>query len=43
MRRADHIIVLEKAGILERGSHSDLLDLDGHYADLFKLQALGYQ
>jgi ATP-binding cassette subfamily B protein len=43
VRRADHIIVLEKAGILERGSHSDLLDLDGHYADLFKLQALGYQ
>ena len=43
VRRADHIIVLEKAGILERGSHSDLLDLYGHYADLFKLQALGYQ
>ena len=43
VRRADHIIVLEKACILERGSHSELLGLNGLYAELFKLQALGYQ
>ena len=43
VRRAEHIIVLEKACILERGSHSELLGLNGHYAELFKLQALGYQ
>ena len=43
VRRADHIIVLEKARVLEQGSHSELLDLNGHYAELFKLQAVGYQ
>ena len=43
VRRADHIIVLEKAGIMEQGSHQQLLDLDGQYATLFNLQAKGYQ
>ena len=43
VRRADHIIVLEKAEILEEGSHEQLLDLDGQYATLFNLQAKGYQ
>jgi ATP-binding cassette subfamily B protein len=43
VRMADHIIVLEKAEILERGSHQQLLQADGQYATLFKLQARGYQ
>ena len=43
VRRADHIIVLEKGGIQEEGSHSELLDNEGHYATLFRLQAQGYQ
>ncbi len=43
VRRADHIIVLEKGGIQEEGSHSELLDKEGHYATLFRLQAQGYQ
>ena len=43
VRMADHIIVLEKAGIMEQGSHQQLLDLDGQYATLFNLQAKGYQ
>jgi len=43
VRRADHIIVLEKAQIMEQGSHEELLELGGQYATLFKLQAEGYQ
>jgi ATP-binding cassette subfamily B protein len=43
VRRADHIIVLEKARIMEQGSHEALLELGGQYATLFRLQAEGYQ
>ena len=43
VRMADHIIVLEKAEVLEQGSHQELLELDGQYATLFNLQAKGYQ
>lgn len=43
VRRADHIIVLEKSKIMEQGSHEELLALGGQYATLFKLQAQGYQ
>jgi len=43
VRMADHIIVLEKAEILEEGSHEELLVSDGQYATLFNLQAQGYQ
>ena len=43
VRRADHIIVLEKSKILEQGSHEELLALGGQYATLFELQAQGYQ
>lgn len=43
VRRADHIIVLEKSRIMEQGSHEELLALEGQYATLFKLQAQGYQ
>ena len=43
VRRADHIIVLEKSKIMEKGSHEELLELGGQYATLFKLQAEGYQ
>lgn len=43
VRRADHIIVLEKGEIQEEGSHSELLNNEGHYATLFRLQAQGYQ
>jgi ATP-binding cassette subfamily B protein len=43
VRIADHIIVLEKGAIAEEGSHEHLLELNGHYARLFRLQAQGYQ
>jgi ATP-binding cassette subfamily B protein len=43
VRMADHIIVLDKARIIEQGSHASLLDAGGQYATLFRLQAAGYQ
>lgn len=40
---ADLIIVLEHGRIVEHGSHQELMDLNGQYADLYNLQARGYQ
>ncbi|WP_266364396.1 ABC transporter ATP-binding protein [Tellurirhabdus rosea] len=43
VRMADRILVLEGGQLLEIGSHSELLLKDGRYAELFQLQARGYQ
>ncbi|WP_214070651.1 ABC transporter ATP-binding protein [Mucilaginibacter sp. dw_454] len=43
VRMADRIIVLDKGEIVEVGSHDDLLLKEGRYAELFQLQAMGYQ
>lgn len=43
VRNADKIIVLDKGGIVEEGSHEKLLVKDGLYARMFKKQAKGYQ
>ncbi|MEY4932212.1 MAG: hypothetical protein RLZZ403_532, partial [Pseudomonadota bacterium] len=43
VRMADQIIVIRDGHIIERGSHDELMQLDGHYAHLFKLQAKGYR
>lgn len=43
VRMADEILVLEKGRVVEFGSHEQLLEKDGHYATLFKLQAAGYR
>lgn len=43
VRMADRIIVLEKGEILEIGSHEELLEKEGRYAELFQLQAMGYR
>jgi ATP-binding cassette subfamily B protein len=40
---ADRIMVLDKGQILEIGSHEELLEKDGRYAELFQLQASGYR
>jgi ATP-binding cassette subfamily B protein len=42
-RLADRILVLEKGMILEIGTHEELLNQQGRYAELFQLQAMGYQ
>jgi ATP-binding cassette subfamily B protein len=43
VRMASQIIVIENGRIIERGSHESLMELDGHYANLFSLQAAGYR
>lgn len=43
VRMADRIAVLDKGEIVEIGSHEELLAKGGRYAELFQLQAMGYQ
>jgi len=42
VRMADRIYVLERGGIVEEGSHRELMTRDGTYARLFRLQATYY-
>jgi ATP-binding cassette subfamily B protein len=43
VRMADRILVLDKGQLLEVGGHEELLNQNGRYAELFRLQAMGYQ
>ena len=43
VRMADRILVLDNGQLLEIGSHEELLANQGRYAELFELQAAGYQ
>ena len=43
VRMADHIVVIEKGQLIEQGSHEELMQNQDHYAQLFTLQAKGYQ
>ena len=43
VRMADRILVLRGGSIAETGSHEDLVDADGLYAELFAMQAAGYR
>lgn len=43
VRMADRILVLEKGELVEIGSHEELLQKNGRYAELFQLQAVGYR
>ncbi|MEM7162911.1 MAG: ABC transporter ATP-binding protein [Bacteroidota bacterium] len=38
IKRANKIIVLEQGEIIENGTHSDLIELNGHYKKLYDLQ-----
>jgi ATP-binding cassette subfamily B protein len=39
VRRADGIVVLDGGRVVEQGSHAELMEVDGTYARLFRLQA----
>ncbi|MGB8701871.1 MAG: ABC transporter ATP-binding protein [Thermosynechococcaceae cyanobacterium] len=41
IRNADRILVLRQGELVEFGSHEELLDRDGVYANLYRLQMLG--
>ncbi|MEQ3663551.1 ABC transporter ATP-binding protein [Olleya sp.] len=43
VRQANKILVLDEGRVLEMGTHEDLMANKSLYADLFKLQAEGYQ
>jgi ATP-binding cassette, subfamily B, bacterial len=43
VRMADRILVLHDGEVLEQGTHDELLELRGQYAELFELQAAGYR
>jgi len=43
VRMADRIVVLENGRIVEEGSHSQLVSLDGLYREMFELQAASYR
>lgn len=43
VRRANHILVLEKGRAVEYGTHRELMRHAGRYKELFELQAEGYK
>ncbi len=43
VRMADRILVLHDGEVLEEGTHEELVDRGGQYAELFELQASGYR
>jgi len=43
VRMADRILVLVEGGLREQGTHKQLIDAGGRYAELFDLQAAGYR
>ncbi|WP_312875113.1 ABC transporter ATP-binding protein [Allocatelliglobosispora scoriae] len=43
VRHADRIYVLDRGRLVEAGSHDELMGSGGRYAELFTLQAAGYQ
>ncbi|MFL6125997.1 ABC transporter ATP-binding protein [Actinophytocola sp.] len=42
VRQAEKILLLDHGKLTEHGTHEELMALDGHYAELFTLQAAAY-
>ncbi|MFH1088925.1 MAG: ABC transporter ATP-binding protein [Candidatus Uhrbacteria bacterium] len=43
VRNAGKIVVIEEGKVIESGSHQELLEKNGKYAKMFKIQAKGYK
>ena len=43
VRMADRVLLITRGEVLERGSHRELVTMNGRYAELFRLQAAGYR
>jgi ATP-binding cassette subfamily B protein len=43
VREADRIYVLDQGAVVEHGTHAELMELDGRYAEMFTLQAAAYR
>lgn len=43
VRMADAIVVLDRGRVVQCGSHDELIQAAGMYAELYELQARGYQ
>ncbi len=41
IKNVDKIIVMQQGNVVEQGTHQELLDLNGHYTQLYKVQQLG--
>lgn len=42
VRTADRIVVLDAGRIVEEGTHAELMALNGHYAEMYAIQASSY-
>jgi ATP-binding cassette subfamily B protein len=43
VRMADRIVVLQNGAVTEQGTHEELVQAGGLYAELFDMQASGYR
>lgn len=41
IKKVNKIIVMQQGRVVEQGTHQELLDLNGHYTQLYKVQQLG--
>ena len=41
-KAADHILFIENGCLAEEGSHTELIEKNGKYAELFRIQAQNY-